>query len=226
MVTGSRNGIIARSSRADLLDRAARARFARSASNRGRPVSFSAIHALGERARSGSRRGSSSSRARVASSTTRGPADVVAVLGGVADRVAHVVEAAAVHEIDDQLQLVQALEVGDLRLIAGLDQRLEAGLDQRADAAAQDRLLAEEIGLGLLGERRLEDAGARGADALGVRQRERARLAASRPGGRRTAPARRRPPGRSRARDGRAPSARPCATSTSGAAARSCRSGC
>ena len=44
---------------------------------------------------------------------------VVAVLGGVADRVAHVAEAAAVHEVDDELQLVQALEVRDLGLVAG-----------------------------------------------------------------------------------------------------------
>ena len=57
---------------------------------------------------------------------------VVAPLGGVADRVAHVVQAAAVHQVDDQLQLVQALEVGDLGLVAGLDERLEAGLHQRA----------------------------------------------------------------------------------------------
>ena len=45
---------------------------------------------------------------------------VVAALGRVADRVAHVVQAAAVHQVDDQLQLVQALEVRDLGLIAGL----------------------------------------------------------------------------------------------------------
>ena len=106
------------------------------------------------------------------------PGDVVAVLGGVADRVAHVAEAAAVHEVDDELELVQALEVRDLRLVARLDQRLEAGLHELAHAAAEDRLLAEEVRLGLLGERRLEDAGARGADAGRVRERLRVRLAA------------------------------------------------
>src|SRR5678815_5502881 len=36
----------------------------------------------------------------------------VAVLGGVADAVAHVIEAALVDEVDDQLHLVDALEVG------------------------------------------------------------------------------------------------------------------
>ena len=64
---------------------------------------------------------------------------VVAVLGGVADRVAHVAQSAAIHQVDDQLQFMQALEVGDLGLIAGIDQRLESGLHQSAGAAAQAR---------------------------------------------------------------------------------------
>src|SRR5690554_429179 len=36
-----------------------------------------------------------------------GAADVVAVLGGVADRVAHVLDATLIHQVDDQLQLVE-----------------------------------------------------------------------------------------------------------------------
>ncbi len=100
-------------------------------------------------------------------------AGVVAVLGRVGDRVAHARQALLVHQVDDQLQLVQALEVRHLRVVAGLDQRLEAGLDERAGAAAQDGLLAEEVGLGLVLEGRLEDAAARAADALGVGERER-----------------------------------------------------
>ncbi len=99
------------------------------------------------------------------------PGGVVAELGGVGDRVAHVLQAALVHQVDDQLHLVQALEVGHLGLVAGLDQRLEAGGDQRADAAAEDRLLAEEVGLGLLGEGRLDDAGAGAAERLAVGKR-------------------------------------------------------
>ena len=55
----------------------------------------------------------------------------VAVLGGVGDRVAHARDALLVHEVDDQLQLVQALEVRRLGLVARLDERLEAGLHER-----------------------------------------------------------------------------------------------
>ena len=62
------------------------------------------------------------------------------------------------------------LEVGQLGLIAGFDQGLERRLDQRRDAAAQQRLLAEQVGLGLLRERRLEHARSCGAEAPGVRQ--------------------------------------------------------
>ena len=104
--------------------------------------------------------------------TTR-PADVVAVLGGVRDRPALLGDAALIHQVDDQLELVQALEVRDLGLVAGLGQRLEAGLDQLRRAAAQHRLLAEQVGLGLLGERGLDRAGAGAADGLGVGQGER-----------------------------------------------------
>ena len=62
---------------------------------------------------------------------------------GIADRVAHVVQASLVDEIDDQLELVETLEVGNLRLISGLDESIESCLDQVADAAAQNALLAE-----------------------------------------------------------------------------------
>ena len=103
-------------------------------------------------------------------------ARVVAELGRVRDRVAHAGEAVLVHQVDDQLQLVQALVVGDLRLVTGLDQGLEPGPDELGGAAAEDGLLAEEIGFGLLLERRLEDAGAAGADADRVGERELAAL--------------------------------------------------
>ena len=72
---------------------------------------------------------------------------------------------------------MDALEVRVLRLIARLDQRVKAGLHQGGHAAAEDALLAEEVGLGLLAEGGLEDAGARAADARGVGQRIVLRLA-------------------------------------------------
>ena len=95
--------------------------------------------------------------------TMRGPADVVAPLGGVGDGVAHVCEAAAVHEVDDELEFVEDLEVGEFGLVAGLDQGFEACLDQGGGSAAEDGLLAEEVGFGLLGEGGGEDAGAGGS---------------------------------------------------------------
>ena len=35
---------------------------------------------------------------------------VVAAFGGIADRVAHILQPTAIHQVDDQLQLVQALK--------------------------------------------------------------------------------------------------------------------
>ena len=98
--------------------------------------------------------------------------DVVAPLGGVGDGVAHVLEAAAVHEVDDELELVEDFEVGELGLVAGFDEGFEACLDEGGGAAAEDGLLAEEVGFGLFGEGGLEDAGAGAADALGVAEGE------------------------------------------------------
>ena len=101
----------------------------------------------------------------------------VAVLGRVGDRVAHARDPLLVHEVHDQLELVQALEVRELRVVAGVDQRLVAGGHELGDAAAEHGLLAEEVGLGLVLEGRLDHAAARAADALGVGQRELLRVA-------------------------------------------------
>src|SRR5689334_8644089 len=102
----------------------------------------------------------------------------VAVLGRVADRVAHVRDAALVDEIDDELHLVQTLEVRHLGRVARLDERLVAGADELGEPAAEDGLLAEEIGLRLFLERGLEHAGARAADALRVREPDLLRITA------------------------------------------------
>src|SRR5207244_9944358 len=55
-----------------------------------------------------------------------GTACEVAVLGRIRDRVVHVLEPALVQQVHDQLQLMEALEVRDLRLVAGFDERLES----------------------------------------------------------------------------------------------------
>ena len=99
---------------------------------------------------------------------TLGPAGQVAVLGRVGDGVPHAGDALLVHEVDDELELVEALEVGRLGLVAGVDQGLEAGLDERGETAAQHDLLAEEVGLGLLVEGGVEDPGPGGAEGVGV----------------------------------------------------------
>ena len=61
-----------------------------------------------------------------------------------------------------------ALEVSQLGRVTSLGQGLETGLDQLHQTAAQDGLLAEEVFLGLLGERGLDDAGTGTADAPAV----------------------------------------------------------
>src|SRR2546425_587457 len=103
---------------------------------------------------------------------------IVAVFRGVADRVPHELHPAAIYQVHDQLQLVHALEVGDLRRVPGRREGLETGLDQGRDAAAQDRLLAEQVRLRLLAERRLEYPRAGAADPRGIRERVRQRVAA------------------------------------------------
>src|SRR3954470_15416935 len=106
------------------------------------------------------------------------PDGVGAVLGGVGDREVHALDAAFEDQVGDQLQLVQALVVGDLGLVAGLDQRLEPELNQLRDAAAEHGLLAEEVGLRLLGERRLDHPGPRRTERSAVGEGEVARMSA------------------------------------------------
>ena len=99
-----------------------------------------------------------------------GASGEVAVFGGITDGVAHAGEAFLVDEVNNELHLVAAFEVGDLGLIARFHQGLEAGLDKGGAAAAQNGLFAEEVGLGLFFEGGLKDAGTGSADAFGVGQ--------------------------------------------------------
>ena len=67
---------------------------------------------------------------------------------------------------------MEALEVGALGLVAGLDQGLEACRDQGGHPAAEHDLLAEEVRLGLFGEGGVEHAGPGAAVGVGVAERQ------------------------------------------------------
>ena len=92
---------------------------------------------------------------------TRGPETKSPYLAVSDTKCSIFAKPAFVHQVDDQLQLVQALEISDFRLVAGVGQRLESGSDQLGGAAAKHGLLAEQIGLGLFAETRLDRSGAR-----------------------------------------------------------------
>src|SRR5579872_6089536 len=104
-------------------------------------------------------------------------ARVIAVFGGVRDRVAHIGDAAFIDQVDDQLHLVQAFEIRHLGRVAGLDQGLVAGDDEAGQPAAQHRLLAEQVGLAFLFEARLDDPRAAAADRAGIAERDLQRVA-------------------------------------------------
>src|SRR2546425_1061325 len=57
------------------------------------------------------------------------PSGVVALLGSVADGIAHIAEAATVDQINDELEFVEALEIGDLGLVARFRERFESRFD-------------------------------------------------------------------------------------------------
>ena len=99
-----------------------------------------------------------------------GTGNILAELSGVGDGVVHGCYAALVDEVNDQLHLVDALEVSVLRLIASLYQGLEAALHQVYHAAAQNGLLAEQVGLGLVMHGGFHDTGTGAADTGDVSQ--------------------------------------------------------
>src|SRR3989344_481802 len=96
---------------------------------------------------------------------------VLAVLGVVGDRVVHVGDTAFVHEVNDQLQFVQTLEVGHFRRVTGFNQSFKAGFNQLNGTATQNGLLAEQVGFGFVFESGFDDAGATATHASGVGQR-------------------------------------------------------
>src|SRR5690606_39129306 len=84
--------------------------------------------------------------------------------------VVHVGDAAFVDQVDDELELVQALEVSHFGRVAGFDQSVETCLDELDRTTAQNGLLAEQVSFGFFAEGGLDDAGTAAADGAGVRQ--------------------------------------------------------
>ena len=93
---------------------------------------------------------------------------VVAVLGGVRAGPTSLVQTTFVHQVNEHLELVADLEVGNLRLVAGVGEDLEAHLDEFVHATHEHVLLTEEIGLGLFLEGGLNGAGAQSTEGLGI----------------------------------------------------------
>src|SRR5512143_351085 len=99
------------------------------------------------------------------------PAGQIAILGRVTDRVAHIRDAALIDQVHDELELMQAFEVGHLGSIPGFDKGLITGHDECCGPAAEHRLLAEEICLRLFTEGGLDDARPAQADSAGISKR-------------------------------------------------------
>src|SRR5712664_297467 len=98
---------------------------------------------------------------------------IITLFGSITDGVAHVAEATTVNQVDDQLELMEAFEVGNLGLIACFRERLEARLDQFTHAAAKYGLLAKEVRFGFFGESGFQNAGTRAAESFGVSESKR-----------------------------------------------------
>jgi hypothetical protein len=81
-------------------------------------------------------------------------------------------------EVDDELEFVEAFEVGKLRRIAGANERIETGTNERACSTAKDGLLAKKIGFRLLAKSCLDYAGTRATDSLCPSQRRLLRVPA------------------------------------------------
>ena len=102
-----------------------------------------------------------------------GPRDILAELGGIGDRVVHGGDSALVDQVHNELHLMDALEVGVLRLIARLHQHLKAAAHQVHHTTAQHGLLAEQVGLRFVVEGGLHHARPGAADTGDVGQSQR-----------------------------------------------------
>src|SRR5690606_39222241 len=88
----------------------------------------------------------------------------------VGDGVVHVGNAAFVHQVHDQLELVQTLEVSHFRCVARFNQGFKACFNQLNRATTQNGLLTEQVGFSLVFESGFNDTGAAAANCGCVRQ--------------------------------------------------------
>ena len=114
---------------ADLFDRGGRARPCGTWRSSWRPVSFSLMNFLAKLP-SWMLVRSCFMAFLVSAVTMAGLGFVAAPFGGVGDGVVHVLDAAAVEEVDDELEFVEDFEVGELGLVAGFGEDFEAALDE------------------------------------------------------------------------------------------------
>src|SRR4051812_5539118 len=63
---------------------------------------------------------------------------VIAIFGSITEGIAHVAQAALINQVGNELQLVAAFKVRELRWVSRLDQRFESGLDEGGDTAAEN----------------------------------------------------------------------------------------
>jgi predicted cobalt transporter CbtA len=99
-----------------------------------------------------------------------GSDDIFTVFGIVGDGVVHIGNAALIHQVYDQLELMQTLKLGHFGGISGFNQGLETGFDQFHSTTAEYSLLTEQIGFGLVLEGYLDDAGTTATDGAGIRE--------------------------------------------------------
>ena len=76
-----------------------------------------------------------------------------------------------VHQVDDELELVQALEISHFRLIPGFDENLESSFHQSRSTAAEHDLLTEKIGHGFFAEVGFKHTSTSASDATSPSQR-------------------------------------------------------
>lgn len=99
-----------------------------------------------------------------------GPVVVLAELGGVGNHGIHLLDAAVVDQIHDQLGFMHAFKIGHFRGITGFRQRFKAVLHQVHQTAAKHVLFAEQVFISFLGHRAFQHAAAGQAFCLRHRQ--------------------------------------------------------